>query len=721
MAFDPDAYLAESSGGFDPDAYLAERGPDAMESERQDFTLDLGKQAPEQDPIKSGDIVKIMKWARANPNNPRAQAVLPKLEAMESSSKGRMADKIQRGMQVTGTDAASLGWADEALEKIRGPEKASQFKQEVQDFRQEHPVMSFMSSLGGSLPAGIATGAGGITAQLATSGAMGAIGGLGNAEDKDVTDAALGALVGMGAYGVGKGLGAGLQYGGGKLMQALGKGGQVPQQAYEKVAELVGRNADDIAASAKPTSGSKLQRGLAEAVEAGKTARLGPEVGGGAKAAETSLRSSLGEATEKVLQRPISQLDDVSRSALMDAMVAGMKKRGLSVSTEAMAETFNETVEMAGRDPAEITAREALRLVNQRDPAFAMKLYQNTIKRFGPMRAGLDVDPREAAASRSIGGMLDDIGAGKQNRFNVVGQEHGADARAQLPVAELQSMADEAVPPTEQAAAVARATARDAARAQNKPPIEDMVKTNAGARGMAMLNEPRDTQVLGNDSRNALRQSMRGDFQQSPEFAQQAGEMMAEVNDDVLARGVNPAKAGKGFDQLLAEMNPKEARLQQATKPWTLGDDSEAQGLVRQGAEAAEKLRSINAGKKKLDQYGTAATIGGAFIPGVNKFAALGATGRMLASDKVAGAARSVESLGAKVSSPDALTRSWLANPSLLWKVSQRNDQLGRGARFVLEGLQEGGGDALKARMFVLSLQPWFREEVSVGQQQGEQ
>lgn len=68
-----------------------------------------------------------------------------------------------------------------------------------------------------------------------------------------------------------------------------------------------------------------------------------------------------------------------------------------------------------------------------------------------------------------------------------------------------------------------------------------------------------------------------------------------------------------------------------------------------------------------------------------------------------------LESYGKQMSSPEQLTKSWLSNPSLLAPLAQRQDQMGAGARFVLEGLQAGGQDGLKSRLFVLQSQPWFR------------
>lgn len=154
-----------------------------------------------EDPISSGDVSKILKWARANPDNPRAQAVLPKLEEIEASAKGRMGAKLQRQAQVVGADAMTLGHTDEAMRalapvaamfgKKQDPEA---FKSEVKAAQKEHPIRSIASSIAAGMPIGAAiapftgaiggalTGEAGLAAALAriaaAAGDAGIMGGL---------------------------------------------------------------------------------------------------------------------------------------------------------------------------------------------------------------------------------------------------------------------------------------------------------------------------------------------------------------------------------------------------------------------------------------------------------------------------------------------------------------------------------------------------------------
>ncbi len=58
---------------------------------------------------------------------------------------------------------------------------------------------------------------------------------------------------------------------------------------------------------------------------------------------------------------------------------------------------------------------------------------------------------------------------------------------------------------------------------------------------------------------------------------------------------------------------------------------------------------------------------------------------------------------------PDAMARSTLANPSVLFHLAKQQGQLGQGAKAVLEAMQANDQVGLKARVFALSMMPEFR------------
>jgi hypothetical protein len=338
----------------------------------------------------------------------------------------------------------------------------------------------------------------------------------------------------------------------------------------------------------------------------------------------------------------------------MVAMVEGLKKRGLNTTVDAVSENFDELVRAAGKEPGEVTARQAMRLVNQRDPAFAQALVRNTAKRWAPIRQGQSVDPREADLLKLNSEMLDDVAAGKQSRFNVRGEQGG---RPQLRASELE-------PPTNPGGSAKPLYTPDDA-------MSTLTEEKATVDALGRLKERApDVNYAG------IRAHYEG--------------------------GAKGAQAGAGTVKLPVE-------------------EEFMPGAERAGREAAQRLQSINAGKKRFDQV-----LGGvgaaSVIPGVNKVTApiAGAMGTLktLGSDKLAGAARATERFGAEMASPEAIAKSWLKNPSLLAPLAQKPGKLGEGARWALEALEAAPGDAkgFKSRLFILTMQPWFRAEVAQGQ-----
>jgi hypothetical protein len=607
--------------------------------------------------------------------------------------------KIVRGANAAGFEAMTLG-APSGIGGRFNPAAAEQHRQELEQFRGEHPYMAAGSMVAGSLPMALAA-PNTLPAALLT----GAAGGVMSSRAENLGDLAqdVGTGAGVGAlmYGASKPIGAALGWAAGKLGIGAGKALQQPQRAYEGVAERLASPEDVVGASARPSSGSKLQQGLKDIVSGSELAAMGPEVGGAAMAAE----KSIGGVGAQILDKPLAALSGPERGALMRAMVIGLERRGLKVTPEAVAGSFDDLLRAAGKEPSEVTAREAIRLVNQRDPAFAQQLAVNASKRWGPIRAGMDVDPREAQMVGASQGMLDDIAAGKQNRFNVRGQQGGA---AQLPKDTPAPVAEDV-----QAAAAARLKAKDEAAFAAR---EAMNKTNPGAhRGGWATNERGDTAIIQPDAARAQRQQARAAFQQSPQGKAEMAAQMAEVNDQAAARGVNPSNAG---------MTPEELGVQRqmATEPWQPFDAEKAKALTGTddpalaGSIARDRLRKINAGKGKLNNIGTTAGLL-SMATGYQLPAALG-TARLLASNATAGAGRFLERSGNR--SVQAFARRWAEDPTLIKALAQRPDKLGSAAKFVLEGAEASGQQGLKSRLFVLSMQPWFREYAAQQQASGQ-
>ncbi len=673
----------EAESETDQGPPLAAASPDVQRRETAKGAIAKLKSGGKLNPAEVA-VVKRYLGARTSmtPNLERGA----RIDEQFAEGLGLNPDRVRQA-NATALDSITLGAMSGHLGDAINPAGAMQHRQDVATLRDEEPLMSFASSAAGSLPlAGIIPNT--LPAALMTGAAGGVLSSRADDFGDLAKDAAIGTAAGGVGYGIGQGIGKGIQYGAGKAMQLTGRGMQQGQRALEAVAEKVA-SADDIAlASPRPSSGSKLQQSLKEVIDGAQLALMGPEAGGASQASERALSG----VAAKILDKPMSALSQAERGATMKAVAHGFNRRGLKVSPESVANSFDDLIRAAGKEPNEVTVRDAIRLVNQRDPAFAQRAAVNASKKWGPIRAGMDVDPREGEMVRAASGMLDDIEAGRQNRFNVRGEVGG---RAQL----AQDTPLPVVPAQEQAAAAARAKARDEAAVTAR---EAMSKTNPGAsRGGFTPNEAGDTAVMTLDQRNAMRQPARTAFQQTPEFKQQARSVIDEVNDQVAARGVNPRASGATAEEL-------GAMAQQATEPWAPFDANKAKALTGTDdpalalSTARDRIRAINAGKGTIQNV---ENIAGMFSLGTIPAGIKAAT-----SDTTARAGRFLERTGSKLITPQAITRSWIANPAIMEHLAQRPGQIGKAAKFALEGLEHAGEQGLKSRLFVLSLQPWFRE-----------
>ncbi len=202
----------------------------------------------EQDPISSGDVVRILKWAKANPGNPRARAVMPKLLEMEASAKSFGHPTIAK-VNKAGFDGATFGHTDEAIGLIN-KDSGDAFRKDVKDFHEESPWLAGLSGAAGGLPAGMlinpassalakaAAGSGAGKAALlrvlgmAGDGAVqGALTGHGNSEATGLdtagdtaTGAGIGAAIGGAVGGVSEGASA-------LLRKFMGRGGGAAAEA----------------------------------------------------------------------------------------------------------------------------------------------------------------------------------------------------------------------------------------------------------------------------------------------------------------------------------------------------------------------------------------------------------------------------------------------------------------------------------------------------------
>lgn len=117
-------------------------------------------------------------------------------------------------------------------------------------------------------------------------------------------------------------------------------------------------------------------------------------------------------------------------------------------------------------------------------------------------------------------------------------------------------------------------------------------------------------------------------------------------------------------------------------------------------------------GRNALNRLSSAVLPAIGFSAGGMTGAAIGgaaALGNNLAIDVFGALGSKMAASGRKNLTPGALASTWLENPSILQSVAQRPDALGRSASWALQGMQDRGVDGLKARAFVLALDPQIR------------
>lgn len=380
MAFDPDAYLAdsgpESPKEFDPDAYLA--------------------------PPKSVDE----HFASINPDN--------------HSLLGSMA----RGA----TQGATLGFADEigagslavqdAIKADRSgsmPAKLRQFVTQLHDaYRKdktevrgdykgaddEHPVAYNAAMLGAMGP----------SAALSPV-AQGAAMGYGNSEAKtalgDAANTAVGGALGKVAEVAGPYIGKGVAKLGQYAKIAAGEAAQVPQRAYEAVAEKVGSMLPDKLKVGAGISGPPSAR-----VDKLRALLADHELGEGGSAARQAF---VGKAGDDLMGKRISEMTQDEQGRFADGLAAAYQSRGINATTEQIKTKLPQLLAASGvQDFANATGDDAMRLVLRHDMANAAKRLTTSGQAFDGL--GKNIDPRVGDMLEKAGGLRQDFEAGKLDR-----------------------------------------------------------------------------------------------------------------------------------------------------------------------------------------------------------------------------------------------------------------------------------------------------------------
>ncbi len=480
-------------------------------------------------------------------------------------------------------------------------------------------------------------------------------------------DAAVGADLGAGMQMAGEYGGKALAMAKAKAMELGGKAAQLPQRAYEAVAEKVGPMIpEELRGSGKVHGMKSAQVKALERIAS--QGRMGEDAGAYAAAQK---------AGGDVLSKPFSELDGEQMTKFESAVTAGLKDKGIKASPEMVKAKIGQLVGASGGDVSDMRSDDVLRLIIKHDPANVAKRVMTS----GQAYEGLvdQQDPRWGSMVSKAGGLRGDYEAGKLNR----GFGQGEDPKSfDLGMQGKPGYAPPARPPP----------TPPEAEAQRMSMPRQATGTDGGSSPMSRQPGVNTTSADGpNPIDMAKRRAMKipgfkledGGFSLSKEGLNQSQHADLEAMSSL---GHEASAVPQSSQREVAEDAAKQADKVQATQPWN----------ADKAREAESKLRNIAYGRRALDFVGGGG-LGGAIggIPGAIAGAGLGHH----AIDVAGAGGQALERMGREE----------------MLKVASRsnNAQLQRGAAWVMDGAKQSGKDGLVSRSFILQMQPWFREAMS--------
>lgn len=278
----------------------------------------------------------------------------------------------------------------------------------------EHPVAYNAALLAGMVP----------SAALSPV-AQGAAMGYGNSDSKtmlgDAGNAAVGGALGKAAEVAGPYIGKGVAKLGQYAKVAAGDALQVPQRAYEAVAEKVGGMLPDS------LKGGTISGPTSARVDKLRTLIADADMPGGSAARQSFTQTS----GDELLAKPLSEMTQDELQKFGDGLAEAYKSRDINASPEQIKERLPQLLAASGvRDLKTATGEDALRLVLRHSPANAAKRFNTSAAAFDGL--GQNVDPRMAEALEKTTGLRSDYEAGKID--SVFGERPAMQAAVNTPV-----------------------------------------------------------------------------------------------------------------------------------------------------------------------------------------------------------------------------------------------------------------------------------------------
>lgn len=542
-----------------------------------------------------------------------------------------------------------------------------------------------------------------------------------------------------------------------------GQAAQLPQKALDAVAEKLG--------------GTKFGRELASGKSAQMAAledlAARGDLGDEAASILKKTTETIGDATKPAAQAVAENADEVA-----NGVVAAFKARGVNVDPSKVKDRLPALLESSGVRP-EDSIEDAMRLIVKHDPANVAKRVLTSDKAYRDIVANMDPRWAKAV-DEGMAPLRADFEAGKLNRgFGPAGDANpeaydlghfdrpGYADKATSPESVRAAKRIEDLPPatTEPQAEAQvmkkavgaesfgpKAGTDDVTGAFRKAPVDDVT---------GKVSRPVESPVTEQSAWDQLRNAVGGDnpgVSAAPEReAARAAkrekwirELFPEVPtsgprgvpiDDWLKDidlGANHSSAletalGDLSDVGISTREPDPARL-------IPGVDDKVRSLseitgTRKIPGITEKFAAEKAAQASKPPPTTAGAAEQATQPWLDEAAknrmkaAQIATGRKAigrlpvvgkmsqdAIDIGAALGGMVEESGRRNLTPEAMARSFAANPSVLHHLAQRGGAVGQGAQYVLEGLQKGGMEGLKARALIFAMNPAVRAEMDQSQ-----
>lgn len=691
-AFDPDSYIKSEGVKFNPDEYL--RGVDAPAPKQATQNVTA---VPDD-----GGVTRVMDWAKANPNDKMAQQILTRANMLAQDKRiskqlGGMVSPETAGAitdaSLKGANTGTFGLLDEASASAGpGDYKGNRdaFRKTLADREQRFDDSHGLLARGALNVASGLPGAMAIPAGYAGAMAGGALAGYGNSTSDTAAgqalDTGIGAGVGAIAQGVSNGGLAAGKKGAGWLIQKAGELGMKPQELLAKFFPGAVADAAKGAAPSMMRDGQRaaqMQSTMDDVIAANR--RPPPvEIKGYPTHPEATPVASGADLPPATMTRgadlvdgmPMVKNPETGRSfpVLSDARfnqaaaevnpigqanadrVAPMQS-GVNASKAARMRALEEIAKRgAGPDAARMAEQSGAAVVSPEARA-------NQIKQIN----------EEIAAQR----MADPANATRRLQIGAT-PSSSADAVTK-PGARVQSLTpDTAVTPMPERVGMQERML------QQHPDVADELPWNMNVGGPAPSQGPTPIAPHQADMQVDLPLGMLRQPKQKPMGAIDALSEFARMQG---SKGEVKAAESAITPQLSQPGSPTADKLQKIIEAQRQNPDALAAFGVdpRKGERGFLDLGTAYAGYKGIKEG----------IPAAAK--AMYPVGQKMAN------------YGAEMRTPESVTKSWLSNPSLLAPLAQRQDQLGVGARYVLQGLQESGQTGLKSRLYILQSQPFFR------------